>query len=119
MRVSILGVLFQMPCLFQMLTGLYCPGCGVTRAVRALLSGQPVLSFFYHPFVLYSLVTGILYAVSYLFFSFTGKKQKGKRLGTVLLHGGAAVVILNFLIKNILLLLGVDVLAMLPVPFPA
>lgn len=44
---------FRMPCLFQMMTGLYCPGCGGTRAVRALLSGHPVLSFLYHPVVPY------------------------------------------------------------------
>lgn len=28
------------PCLFHALTGLYCPGCGVTRALHALLHGQ-------------------------------------------------------------------------------
>lgn len=28
------------PCAFHMLTGLYCPGCGGTRAVRALMHGR-------------------------------------------------------------------------------
>lgn len=28
------------PCLFHKLTGLYCPGCGSTRAVHALLHGD-------------------------------------------------------------------------------
>ena len=28
------------PCPFHMLTGLYCPGCGVTRCISALLQGN-------------------------------------------------------------------------------
>ena len=33
------------PCLFHLLTGLYCPGCGGTRAVRAMMAGNLGLSF--------------------------------------------------------------------------
>ena len=43
----------RIPCLFHELTGFYCPGCGGTRAVLALLAGHPVLSFLYHPLVPY------------------------------------------------------------------
>lgn len=35
-RATGLGV----PCPFHMLTGLYCPGCGVTRCISALLQGN-------------------------------------------------------------------------------
>lgn len=31
-------------CPFHLLTGLDCPGCGATRAVHALLAGDPVLA---------------------------------------------------------------------------
>lgn len=36
-------------CRFYRLTGLYCPGCGSGRAVRALLKGQIWVSFCYNP----------------------------------------------------------------------
>ena len=42
------------PCLFHLATGYYCPGCGGTRAITALLHGQILNSFLYHPVVLYS-----------------------------------------------------------------
>lgn len=44
------------PCLFQLITGLYCPGCGGTRAVKALLRGEFLTSLHYHPLVLYMAV---------------------------------------------------------------
>ena len=41
------------PCLFRSLTGLYCPGCGGTRALRFLLKGDVMKSLWYHPLVGY------------------------------------------------------------------
>jgi hypothetical protein len=38
-------------CLFRILSGLPCPGCGMTRALSSLLHGDGVAAFFYHPFV--------------------------------------------------------------------
>ena len=40
---KLLGI--GMPCAFHSLTGLYCPGCGGTRAVRELLYGDLRMSF--------------------------------------------------------------------------
>ena len=40
-------------CILYRFTGWYCPGCGGTRALSALLSGHPVQSFLYHPAVDY------------------------------------------------------------------
>ena len=38
-------------CLFRILSGLPCPGCGMTRALSSLLHGDGAAAFFYHPFV--------------------------------------------------------------------
>lgn len=37
------------PCLFNKLTGYYCPGCGNTRAVLAIMSGKILKSIGYNP----------------------------------------------------------------------
>ena len=44
------------PCFFYHVLGIYCPGCGGTRAIGALLQGKPLLSFWYHPLVPYTVV---------------------------------------------------------------
>ncbi|MDO5416282.1 MAG: DUF2752 domain-containing protein [Lachnospiraceae bacterium] len=111
------------PCLFHMLTGLYCPGCGGTRAIRLLLRGEVAKSFVYHPFVPYlALVLGIealLFAAELV----RGQVQKRRvslsmrsflwglerRLQTWTLTG-AGIVVVNWVVKNVLLLQGIDLL---------
>lgn len=60
---KLLGI--GMPCAFHSLTGLYCPGCGGTRAVRELLYGDLRMSFQYHPLVLYGAAVVLLELVSW------------------------------------------------------
>lgn len=55
-------------CIFHEFTGLYCPGCGGTRAFFALLHGHPVLSFRYNPVVEYFLFFFIFYVVWFLLY---------------------------------------------------
>ena len=52
------------PCLFHRLTGLYCPGCGGTRAVRLLLTGHIWKSFLHHPGVLFAAALYLWFMVS-------------------------------------------------------
>ncbi len=48
---EIAGLRFRL-CLFSTLTGIACPGCGMTRAVLAFLTGNFAASFRYHPLAL-------------------------------------------------------------------
>ena len=38
------------PCVFHRATGLWCPGCGLTRAAHALLTGHPLQALGYNLF---------------------------------------------------------------------
>ncbi len=95
------------PCLFHQITGCYCPGCGGTRAVRALLRGQFLRSFCYHPLVLYG--TGI-----YLYFMATqavercshGSVPIGMRYRNRYVWAAAAIVLINFIVKNVFIMAG-------------
>ena len=49
------------PCPLHALTGLYCPGCGSTRAMRALLHGDFLAAWHFNP--LFTLVLPLLAAI--------------------------------------------------------
>ena len=84
---------FRMPCLYQMMTGLYCPGFGGTRAVRALLSGHPVLSFLYHPVVPYMASVAVWAAASWILYFATGNRRFRPELDDRIAYAAAGSVI--------------------------
>jgi hypothetical protein len=43
------------PCVFHLLTGLHCPGCGLTRALHALAHGDVARAWAMHPLLLLAL----------------------------------------------------------------
>lgn len=91
------------PCAFHRITGLYCPGCGGTRATIAFLTGHWIRAFMCHPFVPY---VGIL--CGWFMITQTLERICKKRFFfTVRYHDAylwIAVAILcgNFLIRNVL-----------------
>lgn len=90
-------------CWIHQVSGLYCPGCGGTRAFFALLRGDIVASFFCHPLVLYM---GILYAV-FMIRGGIALLSKGRysfmKYHITYVYIGIAITIVQFIIKNICL----------------
>ncbi|MGH9669642.1 MAG: DUF2752 domain-containing protein [Terriglobales bacterium] len=50
-------------CLFRALSGLPCPGCGLTRALSSLIQGHPAAALSYHPFAFIVLPLFLMLAV--------------------------------------------------------
>ncbi len=102
------------PCLFHLTTGLYCPACGGTRAVRALLRGNLKMSFQYHPIVLYMAAVILAEAASFVISKVTKNPRwyLGHELGFV--YGGIAVLMVNWIFKNYMLIKGIDLLPLWP-----
>lgn|GEM_PF-421410 len=74
-------LVFTTICPMQLLFGLPCPGCGLTRAAMLLLKGQVKEAYGMHPF----LFVGILLLLYWGFFRYIlGKKAKGLLLLTAL-----------------------------------
>lgn len=103
----------QFPCLFHIITGAYCPGCGGTRAVISLIHGNILKSILYHPFVFYTVVTC---PVLLLYWIHCKRKKKQMRYlnWKWILYTGLGILIINFAVKNyVLLACHVDLLALL------
>jgi hypothetical protein len=90
------------PCVFYMFTGFYCPGCGGTRAVMALLKGNFLLSLWYHPLVIYAVVIYVLYMASHTL-AFFSPSIRGLKYRNAYLYIALGIVAVNFIVKNVLL----------------
>ena len=107
-----------LPCLFRIFTGLYCPGCGGTRAVKALLSGQILKSLYFHPFVLYMTVVIGLESCIWLYKRFrpyrhgkVSQKEAFLRRYRWWAIGGLTVVLINWIVKNgVLIIWGIELM---------
>ncbi|MCH1981029.1 DUF2752 domain-containing protein [Ruminococcus sp. OA3] len=96
--------LFMHPCIFHQVTGFYCPGCGGTRAVLALVKGNIIQSFLYHPIVVYTAGLLIWYGISHVLeWISKGKLNIGMRFRNRYVYAGLFIVLINWLIRNFLL----------------
>ena len=104
-------MLIGFPCLFHLFTGLYCPGCGGTRAAIHLLHGHIAASFQYHPFVLYAVAALFCVLVIRIVEKSRHKLYLQTKHYSVLLYTGLGIVVVNCLIKNYYLIArGIDLL---------
>lgn len=90
------------PCVFYSTTGYYCFGCGGTRAVKALFHGKVLECAYYHPFVIYTTVLYMGYIVMGTLHLISKGKIKAMPLLPVYGYIGAALIILQCLVKNYL-----------------
>lgn len=98
-------------CIFWRLTGFYCPGCGGTRALSALLSGRLLQSLVYHPFVPYSFGVGGYFMLTQTVQRLSrGRIAIGMKYRDLYLWVALGIVAAGCLIKNILLVCGIDLL---------
>ncbi len=99
------------PCLFLVLTGFYCPGCGGTRAVSALMHGKVLASLIYHPFVLYTAVVGGWFMISHTIQKLSkGRIAIGMKYRDIYLWIALGLVAVNFVVKNAFLIGGIDLI---------
>lgn len=91
----------SIPCMSVVVFHLYCPGCGGTRAVKALLKGQILLSVIYHPVVLYSVVVYAVYLIRNTLYERT-KRVKPMPFRLIYIWVALGIILGNAVVKNIL-----------------
>ncbi len=94
------------PCIFLSMTGYYCPSCGGTRAVKALLRGHIAESFRWHAAVPVTAGFVLLFEGLYLLCRLSRGRIPALRWRNGWLLLFAAVFLLNWIGRNLFLFLG-------------
>ena len=89
-------------CVVHKFLGLYCPGCGGTRAVIALLHGELLKSAWYHPFVMYTVLMYAWFMISHTLEKLHVPLIRGMLFKTWIMYGMLVMIGLNFVLKNVL-----------------
>jgi len=91
-------------CYFYTVHGVFCPGCGGTRAFENMLYGKFLLSFIYHPAIMTTVGFLLFSNISYLLYFITRGKILYYELKIQHFIALDLVFLINFLIKNLLVL---------------
>jgi len=88
--------------------GIYCPGCGATRAVYSLYNGDILKSIYYNPIIIYILIILFLYLITEGICKIT---KKGNKFiindVSVYVYFGLVILLINWLIKLIMSFQGI------------
>lgn len=95
-------VSYPMPCIFHVLTGLYCPGCGAGRASFAILHGRFAEAFSYNPLMSLLLpFIGLYFAARSIDWIITGGNHIDRRISVKILLVILIIVLVYGVLRNI------------------
>ncbi len=95
-------------CAFSRLFHLYCPACGGTRAAVALLRLDVWQSLLYHPVVAVMAALAVYYDGAALLSLISGRMEYARSVRWKTAYLIPVALVLHFVLRNLLLLLGVD-----------
>ena len=96
--VLIISFDIGIPCVFYEITGLYCPGCGITRLCLSLFEGDIYQAFRYNPIIFIDLpILFILFVLNI----FLKKNKNIKKITDVIIIFLATITIIFGVIRKI------------------
>ena len=94
------------PCLFHKVTGLYCPGCGITRMIVSMFKGEFYQAFRYNMVMFVLFPFFIFFIVDYLFSVIRKKDALFRKIPSIILYILIGILILFAVLRNIFPWLG-------------
>lgn len=107
--LTLLGIsvfdLSPYPCTLYNVFGIYCPGCGGTRAAVSLIHGHLLQSLMYHPFVPYTAAVAVCYIISHTLNIVTKGKVRAMLFRPIYLFIALGIIAVNWIFKNAFILI--------------
>lgn len=93
----------RMPlCVFHTLTGYFCPGCGGTRSLKALLSGRFLVCAVDFPMIMYAAVVYAWFMISQTIEKVSSHRIPiGMKYRHAWVYASLVIVIIHFIVKNL------------------
>ena len=88
-------------CIVHRLTGIYCPGCGGTRAIMYMVKGQFIQSLYHHPAVLPFTVGLLVFLTTHTIEKIKPNgKIRGLKFRLIYIWIFMGLLVLNVVLKN-------------------
>lgn len=95
--INVLRINF--PCMFNKITGLCCPGCGGTRALRALLQGNILRSLYDYPPFLFGVVVYVIFMIRCFLYKHFGVKKSRDGAVVKYIYIFLAIMLIQWIVK--------------------
>ena len=86
-------------CLFNKITRLPCPGCGGTRACRALIRGEFIKSLYDYPPLIFAVVVYIVFMIRCFLYKYFNVKKSNDGAVVKYIYIFIALVIIQWVVK--------------------
>lgn len=86
-------------CVFNKVTGLSCPGCGGTRAFRALVKGDILKSLYYYPPLLYTMIVYLIFMLRCFMYKHFGIKKSKDGAVVKYIYIFIAIMLIQWVVK--------------------
>jgi len=115
--IDTVGNIIMPDCYFKVKYGLYCPGCGGTRSVIALLHGDLMQSIYLNPLPTILVLDFIILSICYIYEHSANKKYATAQFRLALNVGILFIVLAFTIMRNVLLVsFGIDMLGDIRTP---
>lgn len=92
---------FYPVCTFRQLTGFDCPGCGLTRALHALVTGDPLRAIDHNVFILALVPVAVYMYARWVIASTTGHQLPTVRVPRFLAYSLLPLVLAFWVVRNV------------------
>ena len=92
-------------CTFNRTTGLYCPGCGATRAFNHFVHLHFIRSILCNPIVLYVIAAYVIFMINTFLVLLTKKLGWAAYPATITVYIGVVVLLGQWVVRNLLLII--------------